>query len=121
MIIRDSDGLALGRGGGFKDKLMTIELVELYAFEEGLKLTHSLYTNNAIFETSCAILVNRFKKYKDDITIIGHLIEEIYKTLEMFTTIDVKWANRSCNNVADFICKYVILNNCNMLFGIDYP
>ncbi|MBA0789510.1 hypothetical protein Gotri_024983 [Gossypium trilobum] len=79
VIIRDSDGLALGRGGGFKDELMTIELVELYAFEEGLKLAHSLYTNNAIFETDCASLMNRFKKSKADITIIGHRIEEIYK------------------------------------------
>ncbi|MFQ6664754.1 hypothetical protein Gotur_031748 [Gossypium turneri] len=77
VIIRDFDGLALGRGGGFKDELMTIELAELYAFEEGLKLAHSLYTNNAIFETDCASLMNRFKKYKDDITIVGHRIEEI--------------------------------------------
>ncbi|MBA0555536.1 hypothetical protein Golob_025708, partial [Gossypium lobatum] len=46
---------------------------------------------------------------------------ETYKTLEMFTTADVKWDNRSCNNVADFMCKYAILNNSNMLFGMNYP
>ncbi|MBA0733654.1 hypothetical protein Gogos_017641, partial [Gossypium gossypioides] len=62
-----------------------------------------------------------FKKCKDDITIIGHRIKETYKTLEMFNTADVKWVNCSCNNVVDFMCKYAILNNCNMLFGMDYP
>ncbi|MBA0738453.1 hypothetical protein Gogos_011802 [Gossypium gossypioides] len=121
VIIRDSDGFVLGRGIGFNDELMTTEWAKLYAFEEGLKLAHSLNINNAIFKTDCASLVNRFKKCKDDITIIGHRIKEIYKTLEMFTTTDVKWANLSCNNVADFICKYAFLNTCNMLFGMDYP
>ncbi|KAA3466196.1 reverse transcriptase [Gossypium australe] len=94
---------------------------ELYAFEEGFKLVHSLNIDNAVFKTDCASLVNRFKKCKEDITIIGDRIREIYKTLDMFTTADVKWANRSYNNVADFICKYAILNNCNMLFSMDYP
>ncbi|MBA0765479.1 hypothetical protein Gotri_014673 [Gossypium trilobum] len=121
VIIRDFDGFVLGRGIGFKDELMATEWVELYAFEKGLKLARSLNIDNAIFKTDCASLMNRFKKCKDDITIIGHRINEIYKTLEMFTIVGVKWANLSCNNIADFICKYAILNTCNMLFGMDYP
>ncbi|MBA0764803.1 hypothetical protein Gotri_014091 [Gossypium trilobum] len=121
VIIHDTDGFVLGRGGGFKDEEMTMEWTGLYAFEEGLRLARSLIIANAIFETDCASLMNRFTKHKDDITNIGHCIKKTYKTLEMFTTVDVKWANRSCNNVADFMCKYAILNNCNMLFGMDYP
>ncbi|MBA0711201.1 hypothetical protein Golax_010410, partial [Gossypium laxum] len=56
---------------------MTTEWVEFYAFEEGLKLVHSLNIDNAIFKTDCSSLVNRFKKCKYDITIIGHRINEI--------------------------------------------
>ncbi|MBA0798309.1 hypothetical protein Gohar_008911, partial [Gossypium harknessii] len=70
VIIRNFDGFFLGRGIGFKDKLMMIEWAELYAFEKGLKLARSLNIDNAIFKTDCASLVNRFKKCKDDITII---------------------------------------------------
>ncbi|MBA0676832.1 hypothetical protein Goari_018285 [Gossypium aridum] len=87
---------------------MMIEWAKLYAFEECLKLAHSLNIDNAIFETDCASFMNRFKKHKEDIIIIGHHIKEIYKTLEMFTTADVKWANRSYKNVADLFA--------NMLF-----
>ncbi|MBA0550841.1 hypothetical protein Golob_021753 [Gossypium lobatum] len=93
VIIRDCDGFVFGGGGGFKDELMMTEWAKLYAFEECLKLAHSLNIDNAIFDTDCASFMNRFKKHKEDIIIIGHHIKEIYKTLEMFTTADVKWAN----------------------------
>ncbi|KAK5842498.1 hypothetical protein PVK06_004864 [Gossypium arboreum] len=121
VITRDSNGFILGRGGGFKNEEMMTEWAEFYAFEEGFKLAHSLNIANAIFETDCGSVVNKFKKCKDDITIIGHHTKETYKTLEMFTTIVVKWANCSCSKVADFMCKYAILNNFNMVSGMDYP
>ncbi|KAA3477281.1 reverse transcriptase [Gossypium australe] len=121
VIVRDSNVFVLGGGGGFKAEDMTAEWTKLYAFEEGLKIARSLNIANAIFETNCASLVNRVKNRKEDITIIGYRIKKTFKTMEMFTIVAVKWANRSCNKVVDFMCKYAIINNCNLVFGMDYP
>ncbi|MBA0835853.1 hypothetical protein Goarm_008107 [Gossypium armourianum] len=121
VIIRDCDGFVIGGGGGgFKDDFMTTEWAELYAFEEGINLAHSFNVENAIFETNCTNIVNRIKKRKEDhVTIIGHRTKEIHKSMELFTKVEVKWINRSCNKVADLICK-LALSNCNMFFGMDY-
>ncbi|KAK5825062.1 hypothetical protein PVK06_019864 [Gossypium arboreum] len=100
---------------------MTTEWMELYAFQEGLNLGRSLNIDNVIFETDYASLVNKFKKRKADITIIGHRTNEIHKTLELFTKAEVMWANRSCNKATDFIFKFALLINCNMFFSMDYP
>ncbi|MBA0557223.1 hypothetical protein Golob_014302, partial [Gossypium lobatum] len=59
--------------------------------------------------------------FEEDITIIGYRIKEAFKTMEMFTTTAVNWANCSCNKIAAFICKNAITNNCNLVFGMDYP
>ncbi|KAA3470610.1 zf-CCHC domain-containing protein/RVP_2 domain-containing protein [Gossypium australe] len=99
VIIRDCDGFVIGGGGGFKDEFMTTEWANLYAFEKGIKLVQSLNVENAIFEADCTNLVNRFKKCKDDITIIVYRTNEIHKTMELFTKVEVKWANQSCNEV----------------------
>ncbi|MBA0561085.1 hypothetical protein Golob_017938 [Gossypium lobatum] len=116
MIVCDSNGFIIGGGGKFKIEEMTTKWAELYAFEEGIKIVSFLNSANAILEVDCASLVNRFKNCKEDITIIGYCTKETFKMLEMFSTAVVKWGNRSCNKVADFMCKYAILNNCNACF-----
>ncbi|MFQ6626119.1 hypothetical protein Gotur_006364 [Gossypium turneri] len=121
LIVRDFDGFVLSEGWGFKDEDMTVDWEKLYALEESLKITRSLNIPNAIFETDCASLANKVKKGKEDITIIGYHIKEILKTMEMCNNAAVNWINRSCNKVADFICKYAIINDCTLVFGMDYP
>ncbi|MBA0854118.1 hypothetical protein Goshw_026219 [Gossypium schwendimanii] len=121
VIVSDFDGLVLSGGWGFKDEDMTVDWEKLYALEESLKITRSLNIPNAIFETDCASLANRVKKGGDDIIIIGYHIKEILKTMEMCNNAAVNWINRSCNKVADFICKYAIINYCILVFGMDYP
>ncbi|MBA0649626.1 hypothetical protein Goklo_017171 [Gossypium klotzschianum] len=59
VIVHDSDGFILSRGGGFKYEDMTAEWAKLYALEEGLKIVCSLNITKAIFKIDCAILVNR--------------------------------------------------------------
>ncbi|MBA0583688.1 hypothetical protein Gorai_014535, partial [Gossypium raimondii] len=121
VIVRDFDGFVLSGGWGFKDEDMTVDCEKLYALEESLKITRSLHIPNAIFETDCTSLVNKVKKGREDITIIGYHIKEILKTMEMCNNAIFNWINRSCNKVADFICKYAIINDCTLVFGMDYP
>ncbi|KAH1107769.1 hypothetical protein J1N35_011537 [Gossypium stocksii] len=106
---------------GFKDEDMTVDWAELYALEESLNITCSLNIPNAIFETDCASLTNWVKKCREDITIIRYHIKEILKTMEMFNNAAVNWINRSCNNATDFIYKYALINDCTLVFGMDYP
>ncbi|MBA0791243.1 hypothetical protein Gohar_015835 [Gossypium harknessii] len=121
VIIRDCDGFVIGGGTGFKYELTTSEWAELYALEEGVLLIHSFNVENVIFETDCASIVNRIRKRNKDITVIGHRIKEIRRSMELFSKVEVNWINRSCNKVADFICNFALSNSCNMSFGMDYP
>ncbi|MBA0610670.1 hypothetical protein Godav_011484 [Gossypium davidsonii] len=121
VIIRDFDGFVHSGGWGFKDEDTTVDWEKLYALEESLKITRSLNIPNAIFETDCTSLANKVKKGREDITIIRYQIKEILKTMEMCNNAAVNWINRSCNKVADFICKYAIINDCTLVFGMDYP
>ncbi|MBA0786148.1 hypothetical protein Gotri_026998, partial [Gossypium trilobum] len=56
-----------------------------------------------------------------NITIIGERINKIQKMMDTFLLATICWANRSCNSIADFICKNAIEKNCNWDFNIDYP
>lgn len=105
VIVRDSDGFVFEGGGGFKDEQMSTEWAVLYAFKESLRIACSLNISKAIFETDCASLVNRVKNYGKDVTIMGYRINKAVKHMDIFNSIFVIWANRSCNKVADFLCK----------------
>ncbi|MBA0592297.1 hypothetical protein Gorai_009280 [Gossypium raimondii] len=120
VIVRDSDGFVIGEAYDFKDEKMLVDWTELYAFEESLKVARYLSIANAIFETDCVSFANMIKKHREDITIMGHHINDLFKTMDMFNNAVVKWVNRNCNKVADFMCKYAITNNCNLVFGMDY-
>ncbi|KAK5811548.1 hypothetical protein PVK06_026891 [Gossypium arboreum] len=91
------------------------------------RMGHELLPTNAKisfirqnFRSDCPSLANRVKKRREDITIIGYRIKEILKTMEMFNNAAVNWIYRSCNKVVDFICKYAIINDCTLVFGMDY-
>ncbi|XP_012461469.1 uncharacterized protein LOC105781472 [Gossypium raimondii] len=103
VIVRNSDPFVIGGGYGFKDEKMMANWAELYAVEESLKIARSLNIANAIFETDCTSLTNRIKKRMEDITIIGHCINESFKTTEMLNNVVVNWVNRSSNKVANFM------------------
>ncbi|MBA0579417.1 hypothetical protein Gorai_021675, partial [Gossypium raimondii] len=88
VIIRDCDGFVIGGGTGFKYELTTSEWAGLYALEEGVLLTHSFNVENVIFETDCASIVNRIRKRNKDITVIGHRIKEIRRSMELFSKVE---------------------------------
>ncbi|MBA0753054.1 hypothetical protein Gogos_020263, partial [Gossypium gossypioides] len=94
--------------------------VKLYAFEESLKLAGMMNITKATFETDYATLTNKIKKRKDDITLTGYRINECFRNMDRLYNVDVKWANRTCNKVADCLSKYVIYNESHSVFGVDY-
>ncbi|MBA0702127.1 hypothetical protein Goari_022871, partial [Gossypium aridum] len=120
-IIRDEDGFVIGGGGGFKEETLSAEWAKLYAFEENLKKAQSLNISKVVFETDNASFVNRVKKHGRDVTIMGARINETQKIMDNFHSATICWANRSCNRVADFICKNAIAKSCNWAVNMDYP
>ncbi|MBA0734267.1 hypothetical protein Gogos_018201 [Gossypium gossypioides] len=40
---------------------------------------------------------------------------------EMFVSADVMWTPRSNNRLDDFMCKFVLNNNCSWDFDVKYP
>ncbi|MBA0828434.1 hypothetical protein Goarm_013110 [Gossypium armourianum] len=121
VIVRDADGFMLGGSGGFKEAVMDIEWAKLMAFEESVKVVGELNISKAVFESDCASLVNRIKKKGLDFTILGHCMDKACMKLDNFILVEVKWANRSCNKVADLICNFALKSSCSWNFSMDYP
>ncbi|MBA0797681.1 hypothetical protein Gohar_008352 [Gossypium harknessii] len=67
---------------------MGIECAEAEALKEGIMWTSNNNVTRAVFETDCASLVNRLKSRKEDLSIFGFQLKEIFKLFESF--IDVK-------------------------------
>ncbi|XP_016742402.1 uncharacterized protein [Gossypium hirsutum] len=121
VIARDSEGFFIGGGFGFKNEEMTSDWTELYAFEESLKIARLLNVTKATLETDCTTLTNRIKKRRDDISLMGYLINNFLQNMDRFNNVVVNWDNRNCNKVADFLSNYAIPNEGYLVFGMDYP
>ncbi|KAK5843193.1 hypothetical protein PVK06_005638 [Gossypium arboreum] len=121
VIVIDTKGFMVGNCRGCKDMVLASKWVELVALEEGMQLAKSLNFQKVIFESSNASLINRIKRNGRDITIMGQYVHETGINLKKFALVDVTWALRSCNEILDFICNFVLHNNCFWLFNMNYP
>ncbi|MBA0811000.1 hypothetical protein Gohar_002940 [Gossypium harknessii] len=106
---------------GFVDKELPIEWAELLAMEESLNFSRLNNWKNLALESDCTSLVNRFNKRNNDLTLLGYRLREIHRQSFYFRFFNFRWAPRCCNKVADFICNWAKVNNCNMDFNMDYP
>ncbi|MBA0626980.1 hypothetical protein Godav_004543 [Gossypium davidsonii] len=94
IIARDSDGFVLRSKAVFINRVVNSEWAESNALIEGFWLAHSLNSDKVIFETDYASIVNRFRKHKEDIMILGHRIKEACKMLDSFSKADVNLVDR---------------------------
>ncbi|MFQ6626037.1 hypothetical protein Gotur_005855 [Gossypium turneri] len=98
-----------------------VEWVELCTLMEGIKLAHTKNLERVIFKSDSTSIVNRVRKSKEGIIIIGHRVKETISMLDFFSEFEVKWIRRSKNKVANHLCKLALAKNCNLLFEMDYP
>nr|KJB67092.1 hypothetical protein B456_010G174300 [Gossypium raimondii] len=120
VIVRDEDGFVLGGYGCSKDMTFNSEWAEM-AIEEGVSLTKSLNLKKVQFESDNANIVNKINRRDQDITFLGEHAHDIYEKLKSFENAVVTWAPRSSNKLPDFICKFVLSNNCIWNFDVNYP
>ncbi|MBA0676884.1 hypothetical protein Goari_018331 [Gossypium aridum] len=121
VIARDEEGFVMGGCGGCKDVALTSEWAALVAFEEGVQLARSLNLQNVIFESNNASLINRIKRSGMNISIIVQHVHETCRELKKFASVDVAWVRRSGNKIVEFICNFVLHNNCFWMFDMNYP
>ncbi|MBA0679968.1 hypothetical protein Goari_011706 [Gossypium aridum] len=89
VIAFDSKGFFIRGGFGFKNEKMTSDWVELYAFEESLKIVRLFNVTKVTFEIDCTTLVNRIKKCRDDITLMGYRINDFLQNIDKFNNVVV--------------------------------
>lgn len=102
----------VGGSRGVKDRSMIAEWAEMKAFEESLKVAKRLKKQNIMLESNYANLINKINKRENDVTILGSHIKALCTQFQMYDSVKVTWTNRSNNLVADFICHFIIKNNC---------
>lgn len=120
IIIRDSNGFVLKGRGIFKERAVNSEWAELNALFEGIGLARCLNLNKVNLEMDCASIVNRVRKARAEITIFGHRIKETQSMLDSFNEVDIRWIDKCCNRVADFLWYWSLKNCCNLDFDMDY-
>ncbi|MBA0660730.1 hypothetical protein Goklo_012701, partial [Gossypium klotzschianum] len=122
MVVRDEEGFVLGGGGGFKEGGMSVEETECVAFEESIKVARRLQLKEQVlFETDHVGLVNRLNNLVNDVTTIGARIKDCAAAFEFFNSVNLIWAERSCNKVAHLLCKKMYSEAENSLSELDYP
>ncbi|MBA0828671.1 hypothetical protein Goarm_013318, partial [Gossypium armourianum] len=95
VIVRDDDGFVLGGFGCVKETTINSDWAEIMALEEGVILAKNM----------------NLKKRAND----------IYLQLKTFEAAVITWAPRPSNKLTDFICKFVLSNNCIWNFDVNYP
>ncbi|MBA0610609.1 hypothetical protein Godav_011430 [Gossypium davidsonii] len=58
---------------------------------EGIKLAYTKNLERVIFKSDSTSIVNRVRKSKLDITVIGHHVKETISRLNFFSEFEVKW------------------------------
>ncbi|KAK5839152.1 hypothetical protein PVK06_007917 [Gossypium arboreum] len=119
-ITRDSDGFVLRGRGMFKVKVVNSEWAELEALIEGISFARNLNLNKVNFEMDCTTIVNRVRKARADITIFGHQIKKVQNMSVSFSAFDIRWINRYCKKVVDFLCNWSLKYCYNLDFDMDY-
>ncbi|MBA0670902.1 hypothetical protein Goklo_029448 [Gossypium klotzschianum] len=121
-IIRDEEGFVLGGGGGFKKLRVSVQEAECMAFKESIDMARRLkLREHVLFEMDHVELVNRINNLDKDVTVIGARIKECKAAFNFFKSAKLVWTERSCNNVANLLCKKMYSEAINSLFEIDYP
>ncbi|MFQ6623776.1 hypothetical protein Gotur_004167 [Gossypium turneri] len=121
VVAKDHDGFVIGGCYNFKENSMDVIWAELEVFQEGLKLAEKLKVAQLIVKFDSATLVNTVKKRMKDIIIMGQRIRQECKAFNNFDSVQVKWINHNCNNVADSLCNLAIRNKSDLYFDMDYP
>lgn len=119
VLTRDDEGFVIGRSCGFRVEKMQVEQAELHVFEESIKVASS--TANIIFEIDCTSLANKIRNRGVHITIMGQMINELFKSKDIRKKAKFRWVNHNYNKAMHFMSKFDITNNCNLNFGMDYP
>ncbi|MBA0635434.1 hypothetical protein Godav_025084 [Gossypium davidsonii] len=99
---------------------MDIEWAEVEALRERIMWARNNVTR-ALFEIDCASLVNRFKSRREDISIFGFRLKEIFGLLESFIDFKIEWVACLSNKVVDSLCKLAINKRCTFPFNMEYP
>ncbi|KAA3487519.1 Transcription factor TFIIIB component B'' [Gossypium australe] len=92
MLAYDSDDFVIGGGASAIDTDIQVEWEKLKVFEESLNFATSLNFPNLVFKTNCISLINRINKRGQDITLLGHRINDVCKLLEYFNSPKIMWA-----------------------------
>ncbi|KAK5843123.1 hypothetical protein PVK06_005562 [Gossypium arboreum] len=121
LVAIDSESFVHGGRMGVVDKEMQIEWAEMLAMEESLNVARSNNWNALELESDCASLVNRFKNWSCDLTMLGHRKREIQRKTHCFSYFNFKWGPHCCNKVADYLCSWAKAKDCNKDFKMDYP
>ncbi|KAK5784465.1 hypothetical protein PVK06_038989 [Gossypium arboreum] len=121
LVARDHDGFVLGGRAGMVAQNVQTEWAEFHALVESFKFARSRNWLKLEFETDCASLVNRLNRRWADLSTMGYSIRENIKILDFCDSYHFAWAPRSCNKVADSLCKWAQALNCIKDFDMDYP
>ncbi|KAK5842438.1 hypothetical protein PVK06_004794 [Gossypium arboreum] len=114
----------LSMGGWYISRIMKkhdscIDWIEDLMRTLDKKAMADLFTT--LWNSDNAGLVNKINKGDMDITIIGARLQACKEAFNLFSSGNLVWSNRLCNNVANLICTKMCNEAKFWLFDMDYP
>ncbi|KAF7842590.1 putative RNA-directed DNA polymerase [Senna tora] len=112
-VVRNFQGRCLAAFAKRMKNIESAELLEAFAFLEGLELAKNLRCDNIILEGDAKKVVDLIHGSSQNLSHLGMLVDDIRKGMKNFSRVKVQWVPRNSNAVADrianFACTVLVL------------
>ncbi|KAF7826352.1 uncharacterized protein G2W53_017516 [Senna tora] len=105
-VVRNFQGRCLAAFAKRMQNIESAELLEAYAFLEGLELAKNLRCDNIILEGDAKKVVDLIHGSSQNLSHLGMIVDDIRKGMKNFSRVKVQWVPRNSNAVADSIANF---------------
>ncbi|KAF7825130.1 putative RNA-directed DNA polymerase [Senna tora] len=120
-VVRNYQGRCLAAFAKKIPNVDEVDLLEAYAFLEGLELAKRLRCENIILEGDAKKVVDWVNSSAPNLSILGMLIDDIRYAMASFSTVRVQWTPRNSNLVAHRIANFACEINESQIWLEDLP
>ncbi|KAF7832359.1 uncharacterized protein G2W53_014692 [Senna tora] len=105
-VVRNYERRCLATLAKRMDNFDSVEILEAYAFLEGLGMAKKLRCDNVILEGDAKNVVDLVNSKTPNLSALGMLVEDIRKAMGSMNTVRIQWTPRSCNAVANRVANF---------------
>ncbi|KAK8487261.1 hypothetical protein V6N13_015099 [Hibiscus sabdariffa] len=121
IVARDMDSFVLTRKASMMEGRHTLEIVEAYAFQEGVMMALDKGWQHVVLEGDVINIVHRLANPDLKLSTPAAILKATSQRLQSDPGIKIHYVWREANRVAHGLAKWVMENNAHIRFQLDHP